>query len=125
MDVKTYLLMHLFGMFSVMVGIAGLAYREALGGPAQPNDKKLRMMALGEHGFGLLLMLVSGFGLLAKQGIHGIPGWTWAKIGIWVYLAAAPFLIRRFFAGDKALGLWISLPFWGLVAGYLAITKGF
>lgn len=123
MSAKFYLLMHLFGMFTVVAAVASLAYREAVGGTPSPADGKFRKVMMFEHGFGLLLMLVSGFGLLAKLGIHGVPGWVWAKIGIWVFLAAAPFLIRRFFKREKALGFWMLVPLLGLLAGYLAITK--
>lgn len=125
MDAKFYVLMHVFGLASVLLAIAGLAYREAVGGPGQPEEKRFRSIALAEHGFGLLLMVVSGFGLLAKQGIPGVPGWAWAKIVLWLYLAVAPVLVRRFFRGQQALVVWLSLPLIVLAARWLAIAKPF
>jgi hypothetical protein len=40
------------------------------------------------HGLGLLLVLVAGFGMLAKLGIHGVPTWAALKLIIWVALGA-------------------------------------
>jgi|CXWL01.1.fsa_nt_gi hypothetical protein len=123
MSPKFYVLMHLFGMFSVLAAVASLAYREMVGGPGGPDEKTARRLVMFEHGFGLLLMLVSGFGLLAKLGHQGVPPWAWGKVGIWLVFAAAPFLVRRFFRGSRATILWIAVPLLGLLAGYLVISQ--
>lgn len=125
MDYNVYLLIHLFGIFTVLAAAGSLAYREAVGGPGGPGEAGARKLIMVEHGLGLLLMLVSGFGLLAKLEIHGVPGWAWVKIAVWLLLGAAPFLIRRFFRGSKALVFWALLPILAIASGYLAKSKPF
>lgn len=76
------------------------------------------------HGVGLLLLLVSGFGALAKLQIHSIPLWVAAKIGLWLllgaYMALVPRLRSRF-----AAALWFGLPVTMALGAYLAQNKPF
>lgn len=48
------------------------------------------------HGIGLVISLVSGFGMLAKMGIMGsMPVWVWIKIALWLVLGFLPVLAKR------------------------------
>lgn len=52
--------------------------------------------AMKWHGIGLVISLVSGFGMLAKLGIMGsMPTWVWIKIGLWLVLGFLPVLAKR------------------------------
>lgn len=78
------------------------------------------------HGLGVFLILLGGFGMLARLGIvRGMswPGWIWAKVIIWGILAAAAFLPYRY--PRTALPLLLLLPVLGGMAAYMAIYKPF
>ena len=73
---------------------------------------------------GVLAILVSGFGALAKLGLSnpGIwPLWLWLKVLIWLVFGGVTVLIRR--APRFAPVLWWALPLLGGAAAYLAIYK--
>lgn len=78
------------------------------------------------HGLGLFIVLLGGFGLLARIGVmHGMswPGWVWAKLGIWLVLGAIVVIPRR--KPEWAAPLLVILPTLGGVAAWLAIFKPF
>ena len=76
------------------------------------------------HGVALLLILVAGFGLMARLGLFGaIPLWAWAKIVLWLLLGAAIFLLKR--NPRWATGLWVTFPLAGALAAWLAVAKPF
>jgi hypothetical protein len=71
-----------------------------------------------------VLILVSGFGALAKIGLSnpGIwPGWLWLKAFIWLLFGGVIVLIRR--VPRLTTLLWWVLPILGGLAGYLALYK--
>lgn len=93
----------------------------ALGGMLAGADRKRAGMT---HGIALILILVSGFGALARIGLSnpGIwPMWLWLKALIWIALGGVIVLIRR--APRSAPLLWWVLPLLGGLAGYLALFK--
>ena len=48
------------------------------------------------HGIGLVILLVSGFGQLAKLGIFGhMPTWAIVKLVLWLVLGGIPVLAKR------------------------------
>ncbi len=70
----------IIGMFSVKPGATG----------------GLRKMAFLLHGIGITLMLVSGFGLLARLGlVQGLPAWIYGKLLIWLILGGMIALVKR------------------------------
>ncbi|HWP57683.1 MAG TPA: hypothetical protein VNL14_07340 [Candidatus Acidoferrales bacterium] len=110
------------GIFLVLVALGG-ASLAVMGGGARVPYPGRRWVAV-THGLGLLIALVSGFGLLARLGIdHGAawPLWVWAKIGIWVVLGALPAVIARY--RQQAALFWWLVPLLAGAAAYLAITK--
>ncbi len=121
---QAYKVIHLIGIFLALAALAGVALAVANGATKQANPAR-RLLSVS-HGLGLLVVLVGGFGLLARLGaIHGaaFPGWVWAKLAIWVAiggLVAVPY--RR---PDLARLVFISLPVLGGLAAWLAIYKPF
>ncbi len=87
MPYATYKVLHLVGIVLLLVGL-GCAIANARG---QGGGRRLAMLF---HGVGLLLILVAGFAMQAKNNI-GFPGWLWAKVGVWVLLAILPALVKR------------------------------
>lgn len=92
MSYETYRFIHLMGMVVLFVSLGGLialAYSGKTGG--------LRKALVAIHGTSMLVMLVAGFGLLAKIGIsHGdLPGWVIGKLVLWLVLGGIVVLIRK------------------------------
>lgn len=110
--------LHIFGLLLIFTTFGGLLLHAVNGGDTESN--RGRKLAGITHGFGLLLMLISGFAMIAAYG-YGFPLWVWLKIVIWFLLGAMGGLIRRFPGHAKTL--WLLLPLLGAAAAYLAIFK--
>jgi len=113
MDPLLYKVIHLagiMGLFSAMGAvIAGMC----------TSCKKMGMIL---HGVSLLLILISGFGMIAKFG-YGMGGWVYAKIVIFIILGALPaFAKKEKFPKPVAMGI---LLFCGIAAAYLGVKKPF
>lgn len=114
-----YKVLHLIGIFMILVSLGGLTAVSAFSG-GRPTS--LRKLAIITNGIGLLLSLVAGFGLVAL--LHpDWPGWVFAKIVIWLLLAAMSGLIGR--RPEN-----VSLYWWGALilaaaGAYLAIFQPF
>lgn len=116
-----YKIFHLLGMFLVFVSIGGVAVHAASGGDRDSNPVRRRLAI--SHGVGLLLLLVAGFGMLARIGASPASGWVWAKVLIWLALGAATVLPYR--ARGLAGAMLTLVPLLGALAAYLAIYKPF
>lgn len=120
-----YRLVHLVGIFLLFVVLGGLSYSAARGDAGRGGALSPRLTA-ALHGLALFIVLLGGFGLLARLGItHGTswPGWVWAKVGIWGLAGAAVLVPRR--KPEWAPALFVLLPLLGGVAAWLAIFKPF
>ncbi|NNE47415.1 MAG: hypothetical protein HKN37_12245 [Rhodothermales bacterium] len=118
-----YKVLHIFGIAMMLVALGGV-YVHAL----NSSDKKanaVRRLVLILHGIGSFLILLAGFGLLARLGdqMTGIPGWVWPKLAIWLVLSGVMAVPYR----DKTLArlLLIATPFLVLAAAYFALFKPF
>lgn len=122
MSLLTYKVLHLLGLFLLFGSLGGVALVAVQGGTKQSLQG--RRLVYATHGIGLLLVLVSGFGMLARLGItSGLPGWVWAKLVIWLLVAASITLPLR--ARATAVPAWFVLPLLGAVGGWLALNKPF
>jgi hypothetical protein len=117
-----YNLVHILGLIFLMVALGGIASSAVV---AQDRISPWRRRATSVfHGVGIFLILLGGFGLLARLGVMhgaGFPGWIWVKIGIWVVLGIAAFLPYRY--PRAAMPLLMLLPVLGGLAAYMAIYK--
>lgn len=121
---QTYKVVHLIGIFLVLTALAGLALAAANGATRQSNSA--RRLISASHGIGLFVVLVGGFGLLARLGVmHGaaFPGWVWGKLAIWVAIGALVAVPYR--RPDYARAVFLALPVLGGLAAWLAIFKPF
>jgi len=120
MSYQAYKVIHILGVLFVFASLGALmlASRE---GVERGNGRKLAGMT---HGIALLLVLVAGFGTLARLGL-GNPGawplWVWIKLAIWLVLGGIIVLIRR--APQLGTLLWWVLPLLGGIAAWAAIFK--
>ncbi len=120
MSFQLYKVIHILGLFFVFASLGALTLQAYVG---KPLDEKGRRLAGLTHGISLLIVLISGFGALARLGLGGFPGWVWVKLVIWLVIGGIIVLIRKM--PQLAGVLWVVLPLLGALAGYLAIYKPF
>jgi hypothetical protein len=118
MSLELYKIFHILGLAFIFVALGGTTLLAYTGGDPG-RGKKLAGMA---HGLGLLLMLISGFGMLARLHL-GFPPWVWVKLLIWLTLGAVAVLLRK--KPGLAGALWFALPLVAAFAAYLALYKPF
>lgn len=121
---QLYNVVHILGILLVFVALGGLVLHAANGGTRATNGGR-RLVAI-THGLGLFLVLLGGFGMLARLGVmhgQGFPGWIWGKLTIWVLLGAALMVPYRYPGAGRLL--WFVVPLLGATAAYLAIYKPF
>ena len=129
----TYKVVHYLGIFTLLTALAARLGRAA-GSAASPTSKgavapiadpwKKRLGIA--HGTGLFLILLGGFGMLARLDVThglGLPGWIWAKLGIWTTLGAAILVASRVPA--LAGRLLVVVPALAVLAGIIALYKPF
>jgi hypothetical protein len=124
MSHQLYNVVHVVGIILIMSALGGAALL-ALTGVAGEHRPARRMLA-ALHGIGAFLVLLGGFGMLARLGVMhgaGFPGWVWVKLVVWGALAVALFLPYR--RPGLARPLLLSLPILGGLAAYMAIYKPF
>ena len=109
MDAITYKIIHLTGISLLAIGVGGM----------MAGGEKRKTFAMLQ-GLGLVVMLVSGFGLLAKLGL-GYPHFAIVKTVLWLLIGALPVIFRKLKTPLPAAIL-ISLILVGTMA-YLGVVK--
>lgn len=109
MDYTTYKIIHLIGIAALTLGLGGMM--------AGGDNRKLFSIV---QGLALLVMLVSGFGLLGRLHL-GFPHFAMVKLVVWVLLGALPVILRRLRVPIVA-GICISLALVGVMA-WLGVVK--
>ena len=129
----TYKVVHYLGIFLLLTALAarlgraaGFAAGAPTSGTAPPAPDPWKRRLGITHGTALFLILLGGFGMLARLNIThglGLPGWIWAKLGIWTVLGALILVVRR----TPALSgrLLVAVPFLAVLAGIIALYKPF
>jgi hypothetical protein len=123
MPYAVYKLMHFLGIFMLITALAATSMHVLRGGSRSDNPHR---RALGvTHGIAALLILTGGFGMLARLDVmHGtLPNWIYAKLAIWVALAAA--LMVPYRGQRQARALLIAVPVLAVAAGAVALYKPF
>jgi hypothetical protein len=119
-----YNVVHILGIVLLVMALGGMALHAANGGTRRDNVARGLVAAL--HGIGAFLVLLGGFGMLARLGVmhgSGFPGWIWVKLVVWVLLGAAAVLPYR--RPALARPLLFAVPALAAVAAYMAIYKPF
>lgn len=84
--------------------------------------KAVRIFLSATHGVGVLVVLVSGFGLAARLGlVQGLPNWIYIKLVLWLILGGSIVLAKR--KSQWALGLYFLWLLIGALGASMAITK--
>jgi len=114
-----YHFLHIIGLVCVFVGFGALLSSES------------SKTAMKWHGIGLLISLITGFGMLAKynklvpEGTASIYGygsiWVIAKIVLWLVLGFLPVLARKRVLSSQAVVVLAVVV--GAALAYLGIFK--
>lgn len=116
-----YKVLHITGALLVIFSLGGLVLHVINGGT---RDFAFRRTLAITHGIGMIILLVAGFGMLARLGIMSdMPGWVIAKLVLWLLFGGLLAVIYRFPA--QARWLWWAIPLLGGLAAYLALVRPF
>ena len=119
MTYEFYKVLHLVGFFLLLSGLMG-AFFTVWGGNSFQGKVKSASFAL--HGTGILLVLISGFGLLAKLGyMQNMPTWIYFKIALWMFFALAISILKR--KGQLGMPLYVLLLAAYAFAAFLGVYK--
>ena len=120
---ETYKVLHILGALLAFAALGGLALTVANG--ATRTTSSVRRLVAIAHGVAMFVILLGGFGALARLGVmHGnLPGWVLIKLACWVVLAVLVAIPYRWPALARAV-FW-SLPVLGGIAIVMAIYKPF
>ena len=118
MSYEFYKCLHLVSVVAVFLTLGGIGVQYVL---CEGSKSSVHRPLMIGNGIALLLLLVSGFGLIAKLGLSSFPAWIYVKLGAWLGLGAYAAVCRRLHARfglvlSGALGL-------GLIAVVAAVTK--
>ncbi len=119
MSIQLYKVIHVIGVMMVFLGYGGLIVRGLL----DRDNKGLRALGSATSGVGLLLLLVSGFGMIAKyQGAYSYTeGWLIAKYIVWLLLGAGTAVVSR--KPKLGMPLWWAILLLGAVAATMGVMK--
>jgi hypothetical protein len=120
MSLAAYRVIHILSMALMFTALGGLLLASRAGVTTGVSRKTAGIT----HGIAMLLLLVSGFGALARIGLSNPaiwPAWLWVKALLWLVFGGIIVLIRR--APRSSTLLWWLLPLLGGLAAYLALYK--
>lgn len=114
---------HIFGIGLLVLAIGGVSLHAMSGGTKETSGG--RRLAAVSHGIGLLLVLVAGFGMLARLGLMqgGLPGWIWAKLTVWALIGGLFMVPYR--KPGLAGPVWVVTALLVLCAAWLAHARPF
>jgi len=120
-SLTVYKVVHLLGIMLTITALGGMAVHAANGGTRR--ESLTRSLTTAVHGTGLLLVLVAGFGMLARLGASAASGWVMVKLAIWLLLGGAALVPYR--RPQLARAVFIAVPLLAVLAGIMALTKPF
>ena len=123
MPYAVYKLIHVLGLFGMVTVLAGMALH-ALVGHTRAERPFGRAFSVA-HGIGAFLVLLGGFGMLARLGIaqEGLPAWVYAKLALWLLLSAL--LVLPYRGRPLAMAVFLGLPLLTVLGAAVALYKPF
>lgn len=121
---SVYKIIHYLGIFSLVAALVTLLARTAAGVHGEDGTDPARKKLVAVHGTALFLILLGGFGMLARLDVthgFGLPGWIWLKLAIWAFLGGVTFAVKRNPKLARSVG--ISVPLLAVLAGWVALYK--
>lgn len=120
MPYTVYKLIHLTAILFLFTTAGGIALYVANGGTKENNVARKWVAAI--HALTLVLIVVSGFGLVAKIGT-GFELWVWAKFALWFIIGSLALLPLR--KPNLGYRFFLLFPLLGALAASLAVFKPF
>jgi hypothetical protein len=115
-----YKVLHLAGVFLLLLSLGGLLVDRTVATAGTEWKRRLSIL----NGIGLILVLIAGFGLLARLGVPWPwQGWVFAKMVIWVLFGGLIVLVKRLRSGVSILW-WVAFAA-AVLAAYFANYKPF
>jgi len=114
MDPQIYKIIHLAGVIGLCSALGA-----AIAGTCAACKKSANIL----HGISLLLIFVSGFGMMAKLGYGYTQGWFIAKTVIWLVLGALLALANKHKMKPPVLMMILLIS--ATCSAYLGIMKPF
>lgn len=120
MSYEFYKVLHVVGIMLLFLSLGAVTLHAANGGTREQNPSRKVVASL--HGTGMLLLIIAGFGMLARiqSMAAGIPHFVYPKLLVWLLLGAAPAIVAR--KPGSAPLMWFILPLLGAVAAYFGIN---
>lgn len=117
---EVYKFLHSCGFLGLIAAVASLSFYGIVDNPVTHPLKKLVSII---HGAALVLILVSGFGLLARLGIvqGGFPFWIWIKLLVWAFFVFALLIVKKKPEYSKAIWSFTLVLF--IVSAWVARFK--
>mgnify|MGYP003495034197 CR=1 FL=1 len=117
MPYEFYKILHFSGIILTLTALTGYLFYLVQN---KINEKRKFFAIL--HGVGVLIILVSGFGLAARLGyMQQLPNWIYIKLAIWLCLGGAIALVKRqVFSPMVSYTLIVTLS---ILAAITAVTK--
>ncbi|MGQ0794436.1 MAG: hypothetical protein ACT4NX_10210 [Deltaproteobacteria bacterium] len=112
---EIYKVIHILAVISLFLSLGGYAILSITKSTAGKG------LVGRTHGIAVLLILVAGFGLVARLGAQMLSLWILTKLGVLVALAMMPVFIRR--NPERAPALWLITIALGGLAIYMAVYK--
>jgi hypothetical protein len=128
LSLAVYKTIHYLGIFTLVTALTAALARAATAGLSTQAGASAETLAdpwkkrLGiAHGVGLFLVLLGGFGMLARLGL-GLTGWVNVKLAIWLLVGGLIALRKSPAAASWGVAL---VPLLAALAAYVAYTKPF
>lgn len=117
MSYDFYKILHVTALFITVMSLIGYAFNQT---KEKPSEYKKLFSIL--HGVGLLIVIISGFGLSARLGyMSDFPKWIYLKIILWLTLGGLIAFVKRQKLSPKIIFLVISIIV--LLGSVTAVTK--
>jgi len=114
-------IVHIVGFMSLFMALGALAFHGLNGGQKDSNNARVWIFAT--HGAALLVLFITGFGLLGVLKAMSFPFalWIWVKLIILILMGGLAALMQR--KTQLSALFWIGLPLIGALAASMAILK--
>ena len=121
MSYELYKVIHLSGIIVLFLSLGAFACFRVFASK-ESNRKNYKLLAM-THGISLLVVLVAGFGLLARTGAAegGFPVWIYGKLAVWLLAGGIFTFIKK--GPLPLLGNLAVVTLLGILATTLAVFK--
>jgi len=112
-------IVHIAAFAGLFMALGALAFHGINGGDKESN--KARVLTLATHGAMLLVMFITGFGMLGVLKLSMVAPWVIVKLVLFLALGGLGALIQK--KASAGLVFWIMLPLLGALGAAMAILK--